>query len=71
MSDVAMIERRCTLTTKDAAEYLGVTPATVRTWRRRGTGPRGYRVPGGHTILYRVADLDSWVDSLEVVGGGA
>jgi excisionase family DNA binding protein len=34
------------LTTPEVAEVLGVSPSTVRTWRRRGQGP-AYRQPAG------------------------
>jgi hypothetical protein len=44
---------------KDAAEYLSVSPDTLRYWRYQGIGPRSYRL-GRHTF-YDVADLDEWV----------
>lgn len=34
------------LTTPQAAAVLGVSPATLRTWRARGQGPR-YKQPAG------------------------
>ena len=49
----------------DAAAYLAVSVATLRSWRltrRRGstTGPVFIRF--GRAIRYRVADLDAWVE---------
>jgi hypothetical protein len=34
--------------TKAAAMLLGVTPETLRSWRRRGIGPSYIRFAGGH-----------------------
>ncbi|MEU3241321.1 MULTISPECIES: helix-turn-helix domain-containing protein [Streptomyces] len=35
---------------------------TVYQWRRKGTGPRGFRV--GRHLRYDPADVQSWVQSL-------
>lgn len=40
------IMARPMLTTPQAAAVLGVSPATLRTWRARGQGPR-FKQPGG------------------------
>jgi hypothetical protein len=51
------------LSTEEAADYLGVAPNTLRTWRFRSkvepVGPPSYAI--GASIRYRVADLDAWV----------
>jgi len=44
--------------TRFAAAYLGYSPATLRLWRRRGSGPTFYHV--GRFIEYRKEDLDTW-----------
>lgn len=60
-----------TLTTDDAARYLGVAATTIRRWRQLGTGPQYLRLPGKMgKVLYRVRDLNSWLDTLPVEGGG-
>ncbi len=51
------------LTTEEAAEYLRVRPATLKTWRSRGSGPEFYR-PSPGIVRYTVADLDRWVQDL-------
>lgn len=35
--------------------------ATVRYWRATGTGPRGARIGG--RVLYRVSDVDAWIEA--------
>jgi hypothetical protein len=71
------------LPTVAAAVYLGVTPETLRSWRRRGMGPAYCRFPGGHvrrgnrswdekrngTILYPVEALETFVERLRVQEG--
>ena len=43
-----------------AAEYLGCTPGTLKTWRSRGEGPR-YHVIQSKLVRYNVEDLDAFV----------
>lgn len=52
-----------------AAELLGVSPCTLRNWRTAGTGPRYARI-NANQVLYRISDLDEWLQS-HLVGGGA
>ena len=50
-----------------AAAYLGGLSAhTLRNWRTRGVGPRYLRL--GDRVVYRIADLDAYLD--EVARGG-
>lgn len=52
-------ERSPWLTTRTAAEYLGCTPGTLKTWRTGGAGPRYH---GRHRFVrYHVSDLDDFV----------
>ena len=47
------------LTTTAAAEYLGCTPGTLKTWRAGGAGPKYH---GRHRFVrYHVTDLDAFV----------
>ena len=47
------------LRTAAAAEYLGCTPGTLKTWRAAGAGPRYH---GRHRFVrYHVTDLDDFV----------
>jgi hypothetical protein len=48
-----------------AGEYIGVTPATLKTWRCRRRGPAYYRGLG-RQILYRQTDLDRFVESRRI-----
>ena len=50
------------MNTEDAAEYLGVSPATMRAWRVRGKGPRFCKpIKGkGGMVRYYKQDLDAW-----------
>lgn len=65
-----------TLREPEAAKYLSVSVATLRRARMVGrtksgvTGPAFVRIPGGRTIVYRLADLDAWL-AANVHGGHA
>ncbi|MEU8947678.1 helix-turn-helix domain-containing protein [Streptomyces sp. NPDC048489] len=50
------------LTPLDVAELLGVSIETVYQWRRKRTGPRGFRV--GRHLRYDPDDVRAWVESL-------
>lgn len=55
------------LTTEQAADYLGIKPITLRTWRCN----KRYTIPFikvGGRIRYRKEDLDAWLAS-RTVGG--
>lgn len=45
-----------------AAEYLGVSAASLRKWSNDGLVPT-YRTPGGQR-RYALEDLDSFIDSM-------
>ena len=47
------------LDTADAADVLGLTVASLATYRWRGTSPPWTRHRG--RVLYRRADLDRWL----------
>jgi excisionase family DNA binding protein len=57
-----MTEPQNTLTSRQAAKYVGVSDAALRLWRSEGRGPRFFRA-GEKLIRYRRADLDSWIES--------
>ena len=52
-----------TLRPSEAADYLNVSPSTLRSWERRFGFPRPLRSPGQHRI-YSVAELDALRDAL-------
>ena len=55
------------MNTEEAAQYLGLSPATLETWRSLGGGPP--YIPLGRKkrgwIRYRKAALDEWLESRE------
>jgi hypothetical protein len=53
--------------TNAAAEMLGVSPSTLRSWERRLGYPRPRRTPGNHR-LYDLADLESLREALHETG---
>lgn len=57
------------LTTKEAAAYTHNTPGTLGTWRYLGKGPKYYKVGG--KVLYRLSDLDEWINSHAVIPGAS
>ena len=44
----------------DASKLLGVSPATMRFWKRKGRGPSYVRV--GRLLRYQRADLIAWIE---------
>ena len=48
------------MTTQEVADYLKVPAATLRYWRSRGTGPKGFRL-NGTKVMFRRADVDAFV----------
>ena len=52
------------LTVKEAAEFLGVSPNTVRNWGREGKIPER-RHPINNYRLYRRQDLESLLKQLQ------
>jgi len=57
------------LDTEAAAARLGVSPTTLATWRCTGAVRVPY-VKVGRRVLYRVVDLDAYLER-QVVGGAA
>ncbi|MFH0244444.1 helix-turn-helix transcriptional regulator [Streptomyces sp. HK10] len=53
-------QRRPLASIEEVAEYLGVTVATIYTWRYKGTGPRFSKV--GRHLKARWSDVDAWLD---------
>ncbi len=53
--------RTMTVSPKDMAARLGITPETAANWRYRGQGPRYLLV--GRRIRYRLTDLAEWLDA--------
>ncbi|GGR46791.1 MULTISPECIES: helix-turn-helix transcriptional regulator [Streptomyces] len=50
------------LTPTDLADLLGVPLETIYQWRRKDTGPRGFRV--GRHLRFDPEDVRVWVASL-------
>jgi predicted DNA-binding transcriptional regulator AlpA len=48
------------LRASDAADYLGLSKATLAKWRVYGTGPAFLKV--GARVCYRVSDINDWLD---------
>lgn len=40
-----------------------MSPRTLESWRRRGIGPRFFRI-GGRAVRYRVEDVEAYEDAL-------
>ena len=49
-----------TLSTAQAAARIGVTPATLRSWRFRGKGP-AYHKSSPRRVFYLATDVDEWI----------
>lgn len=60
---------RLTVKPTAAAEMLGLSRGTLANWRAEGRGPR--YIKSGKQILYRVSDIEAWLDAQPTVGGAA
>jgi len=60
--------RPATITTDDAAVYVGMSESYLRKARRFGYGPA--YIPEGRAIRYTISDLNQWLDSQRVRPGG-
>jgi excisionase family DNA binding protein len=49
---------------RTASQYLGVSQAALRTWKRQGHGPAYFRA--GKLLRYRKSDLDAWIEARRV-----
>ncbi|MFF4519442.1 helix-turn-helix transcriptional regulator [Streptomyces mirabilis] len=47
---------------REAADRVGVTRATLYKWRSLGKGPKSFTV--GRRAVYRIADLDAYIEGL-------
>ena len=50
---------------EEAAEYLGVKPATIRDWIRKGIGVPAQKI--GKQWKFKCSELDEWVKSGKVL----
>lgn len=55
------------LTTGQVAERINRSQETVRYFRHVGRGPRSFRI--GRRVMYRAADVESWLHELYAAGG--
>lgn len=58
---IVALDPRTRLSEQEAAQYLGVSPHTLRSYRNQGTGPK-YTKPNYRTIQYRVAWLEEYLE---------
>ena len=49
------------LTTKEVADFVGLSPYTIARYRVKGTGPK-YFYLGKKTIRYKKDDVEAWLD---------
>lgn len=56
-------DRSGVATSREVAEYLGVTEVSMAGLRYKNSGPPYIRVPGGRAIRYRWEDVESWLDA--------
>ena len=48
---------------KEVAEYLGVSPLTLRNWDKKGK-LTSHRHPINHYRLYRMADMEKFLEKM-------
>jgi excisionase family DNA binding protein len=47
------------LSTRQLAEFLGLSKVTIELWRRQGRGPAHIRL--GSRVVYARVDIDAWL----------
>ncbi len=52
------------LSTIETAQYLGLHPTTLATWRTQGRGPQFVKV-GARKVRYRPREIETWLDKNE------
>lgn len=63
-------ENHAVISSAEAAWMLGISPRTLANWRAQGRGPVYVRLGKSRSpVLYRVKDVESWLES-RLVGGG-
>jgi predicted DNA-binding transcriptional regulator AlpA len=62
MKGAKLMNEQNALTEREAARYVGVSPAVFRLWRAERTGPDYFRA-GLKLIRYRRRDLDGWIEA--------
>jgi predicted DNA-binding transcriptional regulator AlpA len=63
-----MADSRTAFRDVELASEWGVSVATLRSWRRRRTGPRYVRV--GRSVRYLRRDVEQFIDANTVEPGG-
>lgn len=53
------------LTTKEAAQILGLSAGTLEVWRCIGKGPRYFKV--GRRVGYKQHDLEKYIESCSIL----
>ena len=59
LKDTRLPDNTTRMQEMEAAGYIGVKPATLRTWRSRGKGPRFVKI--GRGVWYMRRDLDAFI----------
>lgn len=49
------------MTTKEAADYLGMSEGTIENWRYNGLSTLPFYKVGGR-VYYRKTDIDKWLE---------
>lgn len=57
----SIVERPVVLSAREAAQYLGVSVSTLKSWRAKNIGPRSIK-RGARLVAYRPADLERFLD---------
>ncbi len=52
------------LTVPEAAQYLRIKPGALFTQRHRGQKPDSLGIRYGKRVVYRVSDIEAWLDEL-------
>ncbi|MFH5824738.1 helix-turn-helix transcriptional regulator [Georgenia sp. AZ-5] len=55
------LDRTPMWTLDELCAKVHTTPATVHTWRKRGTAPKAYRI--GRHLMFDEADVKAWLEA--------
>ena len=60
---MVIAEKEKLLNTDEVAEILGLSSATLRTWRWSGVGPKYFSLPGTNgSVRYKRQEVELWLN---------
>jgi len=62
------LDARALLDIPETSQVTHTPEATLRFWRHKGTGPKSFLV--GRRVMYRLVDVEAWLDEQYTAAAG-